>query len=395
MSEASTLPARASAQRLKDALDEADARHLRRRRRILDSAQGPAVDCGREHLVNFSSNDYLGLADHPRLKEAAAQALAQYGVGAGASPLVSGHMRLHDEAEARFASFVRAPRALLFGSGYAANLGVLAALGGEDAEVFSDRLNHASLIDGARLSRSKVTVFAHRDAGSLADALQASRATTRIVATDAVFSMDGDLAPLPDLLSLCERYDAWLVVDDAHGIGVLGPGGRGTPSHFGLASPRIVHMATLGKALGGYGAFVAGAPDLVEWLVQRSRTYIYSTALPPMMAAVAMAALDLVEEEPAIVSRLHERIARFRAASARIPLAADASATAIQPVVAGRADRALQWSQRLRSRGFLVPAMRPPTVAEGSSRLRVSLSAAHSPAQLDALAAALEECARP
>ena len=344
---------------------------------------------GAANLANFSSNDYLGLANHPRLREAAIDAIGRYGVGAGASPLVSGHSRAHEEAEGAFADFVGLPRALLFGSGYAANLGILGALADRHAEIFADRLNHACLNDGAILSRARFTRYRHLDLDQLDALLAASRASVRIVASDAVFSMDGDLARLPEMLALCERHDAWLVVDDAHGIGVLGRGGRGTLDHFGLNSPRVVYMATLGKALGGYGAFVAGEPQLVEWLLQRARTYIYSTALPPALGAVAQAAVSLLAEDETLVRSLHARIEAFRAACDRHRVSVGTSTTAIQPIVVGAEARALECAARLREAGFLVPAIRPPTVPEGTSRLRVSLGAAHSSEQVEGLAAAL------
>jgi 8-amino-7-oxononanoate synthase len=377
------------AERLAEGLAGLERDHLRRARRTLESPQGAHVRESGASLVNFSSNDYLGLANHPRLKEAAHRAIDAFGVGAGASPLVSGHSRLHREAEQRFAAFMDLPRALLFGSGYAANLGILAALAGRDAEIFSDELNHACLIDGARLSRAQVTRYAHCDMEALAARLAESRAAVRVVATDAVFSMDGDIAPVPRLLELCERHDAWLVLDDAHGIGVTGATGRGTLEHFGIRSPRIVYMATLGKALGGYGAFVAGDATLVEWLLQRARTYIYSTALPPSAAAVATAAIDLIDGDASLVAGLRERIAQFHDACADLGLKAVTSPTAIQPIVLGSAEWALDASRRLHERGFLVPAIRPPTVPEGTSRLRVSLSAAHSREDVEALAAEL------
>jgi 8-amino-7-oxononanoate synthase len=366
--------------------------NLRRARRVVDSPQGPQVREAGRSLINFSSNDYLGLANHPRLREAAHRAIDAYGVGAGASPLISGHMRPHEDAEERFCAFSGLARALLFPSGYAANLGILASLAGKDAEIFSDELNHACLIDGARLSRAKVTRYGHCDLDELAARLAESNAPTRIVATDAVFSMDGDIAPVADILELCERHDAWLVLDDAHGIGVMGRGGRGTLQHFGVRSPRIVYMATLGKALGGYGAFVAGDSEAIEWLLQRARTLIYSTALPPMAAAAAIAALDLVHEDPSRVARLHARIAQFRAACAAAGVTLGESQSAIQPIVVGSADRALGAAARLHARGLLVPAIRPPTVPEGTSRLRVSLSAAHEPGEVEAAAVALAEC---
>ena len=373
-------------------LSDLDARDLRRERRLLASPQGPRVRVGSRTLANFSSNDYLGLANHPRLRDAAHAAIERYGVGAGASPLVSGHQRVHAEAEQRFAAFVRMPRALLFSSGYAANLGILAALGGRDAEIFSDALNHACLVDGARLARGAVTVYPHGDMDALAAALAASTAACRIVASDAVFSMDGDLAPVTRLLELCERHDAWLVLDDAHGIGVLGENGRGTLEHLAVRSPRIVYMATLGKALGGYGAFVAGEPRVVEWLLQRARTYVYSTALPAVAPAVACAAIELVEGDATLVKRLHERIKRFTDACRESRVALMPSVTAIQPLVVGEPQRALALSRALEDAGFLVPAIRPPTVPEGTSRLRVSLSAAHSGEDVRALVAALARC---
>jgi 8-amino-7-oxononanoate synthase len=382
----------AAAAAIASGLAEIDARNLRRTRRVLDSPQGAHVRIGARVVANFSSNDYLGLANDPRLRAAAHAAIDSHGVGAGASPLVSGHMRVHAEAEERFAAFAGFPRALLFGSGYAANLGILAALGGREAEVFSDALNHACIVDGARLARGKVTVYPHADAAALDELLEASAAPRKIVATDAVFSMDGDLAPLARLAELCERHEAWLVVDDAHGIGVLGARGRGTLDRLGVRSPRIVYMATLGKALGGYGAFVAAQGDVVEWLLQRARTYIYSTALPPYAAAVASAAIDLLETDDGLTARLHARIAQFTAACAAAGVAIAPSPTAIQPFILGAADAALAASRRLLDAGFLVPAIRPPTVPEGTSRLRISLCAAHAAEDVASLAAALARC---
>lgn len=378
--------------RLADGLADLERRDLKRVRRVIDSPQGPRVRVAGRALVNFSSNDYLGLANHRRLREAAHRAIDEHGVGSGASPLVSGNLRAHHEAEERFARFAGLPRALLFGSGYAANLGILAALADRDAEIFSDELNHACLIDGARLSKARVTRFPHRDVDALEARLSASQSQVKVVATDAVFSMDGDIAPVPRLVELCDRHDAWLVLDDAHGIGVLGQTGRGTLEHFGIASPRIVYMATLGKALGGYGAFVAGTPALIDWLVQRARTYVYSTALPPMAAAVASAALDLVDEDPSIVLALRARIGELRATLSAAGIEAALSSTAIHPIIVGDARTALDASARLQERGFLVPAIRPPTVPEGTSRLRISLSAAHTREEIAALAAALADC---
>ena len=380
------------ADRLADGLATLERESLFRTRRVLDSPQGARITVDGREALNFSSNDYLGLANHPQLRAAAHAAIDAWGVGSGASPMVSGQMRVHHEAELRFARFTGLPRALLFSSGYAANLGVIAALCDRNAEIFADRLDHACLIDGALLSRAAFTRYPHLDLDALAARLGASRSAVRLVATDAVFSMDGDLAPAPELLALCERHDAWLLLDDAHGIGVLGATGRGCLEHFGLASPRIVYMATLGKALGGYGAFVGGSAEVIEWLVQRARTYIYSTALPPVAAAAAIAAMDLVEADPSIVARLRDRIAEFRAASGTASLRVSPSITAIQPIVLEDPARTLEASARLLDRGYCVPAIRPPSVPEGTSRLRVSLSAAHSRADVEGLATALAEC---
>ncbi len=381
--------------RLADGLAALDRDGLTRTRRTLDTAQGARVRAAGKDLLNFSSNDYLGLAGDARMREAAHRAIDEMGVGAGASPLVSGHTRLHEEAEQRFARFAGLPRALLFGSGYAANLGILAALGDKDTEIFSDELNHACLIDGARLSHAEVTRYPHLDVQALEAALARSSVPNRIVASDAVFSMDGDLAPVPQLVALCDRYGAWLVLDDAHGVGVMGEAGHGTLERFGVRSPRIIYMATLGKALGGYGAFVGGEPDVIEWLVQRARTYIYSTALPPMAAGVAIRAMDLVDSDRTLVAGLRDRIAQFRAQCAKRSIPVLPSQSAIHPIVLGAPARAMKASRELAARGFLVPAIRPPSVPAGTSRLRISLSAAHTANDIDALTDALAQCLRP
>jgi len=368
---------------------------LLRHRRVLDTPQGARIEIDGRQVLNFSSNDYLGLAADRRLRAAAHAAIDAWGTGAGASPLVSGHQRVHDDAERRFAAFVGMPRALLFGSGYAANLGVLSALCDRHAEIFADRLNHACLNDGALLSRATFTRYPHGDLDALEARLAASSADVRVVATDAVFSMDGDIADVDRLVGLCERNAAWLLLDDAHGIGVLGATGRGTLEHFGARSPRIVYMATLGKALGGHGAFVAAGAEVVEWLLQRARTYVFSTALPASAAATALAAIDVLERDRSLVTALQARISQFRASAAARKVPVKPSPSAIQPVVIGEPRRAVAASDRLLAQGFFVPAIRPPTVPEGTSRLRISLSAAHSSGDIDALVDALAEALGP
>jgi 8-amino-7-oxononanoate synthase len=364
---------------------------LLRTRRVLESAQGAHVTVDGKQYISFCSNDYLGLANHPELIAAAQQGAARYGVGAGASHLVSGHSAAHHELEARLADFVGQPAALLFSTGYMANIGAIGALLGRHDAVFADKLNHASLNDAALLSRAKLQRYPHLDMQALAAMLAASKAPRKLVATDTVFSMDGDIAPLPELLALCERHDAWLLLDDAHGFGVLGEHGQGALAHFGIASPRIVYMATLGKAAGVFGAFVAGAPELIQTLVQRARSYIYTTAAPPMLASALAASLELIAAEDwrrrhltALISHLKQglKLRRWHL----LP-----SATPIQPVVIGPNAETVAVSEALRDRGILVPAIRPPTVPKGQARLRISLSAAHSVEDVERLAQALNE----
>ena len=366
---------------------------LLRRRFAREGAQGPRIRVdGREYLA-FCSNDYLGLANHPRIVEAAVDAALRHGVGQGASHLLSGHSALHDRLESELAEFVQMPRALLFSSGYQANIGAIAALAGSGDAVFSDALNHASLIDGARLSRAEVVRYPHGDVEFLSRALAASRSEARLVVTDGVFSMDGDIAPLAALLDLCERHDALLLLDDAHGFGILGPDGRGSPAHFGLRSPRIVYVGTLGKAAGVAGAFVAGAADVVELILQRARTYIYTTATPALLASAVGASLQLIRKEEWRRERLRTLIAALKRsmqdAGGRRP-----SDTPIQPLILGSNAAALEASAALREREILVPAIRPPTVPEGTARLRISLSAAHSERDVSRLAEALREACR-
>src|SRR5216684_4645982 len=381
-------------ERLSAQLEELRRAGLMRNRLTLESAQGPRIRIdGREHLA-FCSNDYLGLAADARIVAAVVKAVQRYGVGSGASHLVTGHSVAHDRLENALAEFVRMPRALLFSTGYLANIGVVTALAGREDAIFSDALNHASLIDGIRLSHAQVVRFAHCDVNALGRALEQSQARSRFVVTEGVFSMDGDIAPLPAILELCERRDAWLLVDDAHGFGVLGPQGRGTPAHFGLRSPRIVYVGTLGKAAGVAGAFVAGASEMVETVLQRARTYIYTTAAPAMLAAAVEASLQLIRDDEWRRERLRKLIAALKRELRGIQSALASSDTPIQPLVLGGNSEAVRVSAALRERGILVPAIRPPTVPEGTARLRISLSAAHSEDEVMRLASALREVCR-
>jgi len=372
-------------------LDELKSLGLSRRRRLLESAQGARVTVDGREYVAYCSNDYLGLTAHPALVAAARKGAERYGIGAGASHLVLGHGAAHHALEERLAAFVELPRALLFSTGYLANIGIVTALAGRGDAVFADRLNHASLNDAALLARAEFKRYPHLDLDALARLLAASRARRKLIVTDAVFSMDGDIAPVPDLLALAGRHDAWLVLDDAHGFGVLGCAGRGALSHSGARSPRIVYMATLGKAAGVFGAFAAGAPEVVETLVQRARPYVYTTATPPLLAVALLKSLALVESEEWRRERLRRLIAllKERLRPGRWRLAP--SETAIQPLVIGASAEAVAVSEALARKGLLVPAIRPPTVPQGTARLRISLSAAHEPGDVERLAEALND----
>ncbi len=364
---------------------------LLRERRVLESAQGVRVRVdGRDYLA-FCSNDYLGLASHPALIDAACRGAARYGVGAGASHLVVGHSEAHHRLETALAEFLQLPRALLFSTGYMANLGVVSALVGRNDVVLADKLNHASLNDAAVLSRARLLRYGHLDLGHLESLLLAARGRRKLVVTDAVFSMDGDLAPLPELVALCERHDAWLMLDDAHGFGVLGEQGRGILEHFGIASPRIVYMATLGKAAGVFGAFVAGAGALIETLIQRARTYVYTTALPPLLAQALLASLHLFREEGWRRAHLRELIGELKRRLKLERWRLAPSDTPIQPLIVGDNGEALALAGALAARGILVPAIRPPTVPKGQARLRISLSAAHDREDVRRLCEALSD----
>ena len=381
-----------------EALSSLRLKGLLRQRRTVEGPQGPLMVVDGVPLLSFASNDYLGLANHSALIQAAHKALDQYGVGAGASALISGHSSAVDELEVALAEWLGYERALHFSTGYMANMGIIPALVGEGAAVFSDALNHACLIDGIRLSAAgSVNVYRHVDMAHLEQLLQESHAAEKWIITDGVFSMDGDIAPMVDLLSLAERFDAQIIMDDAHGLGVLGLEGRGTLAHLGLVSPRSVYMATLGKAAGVFGAFVAGTQDIVNWLEQRARTYMFTTGSPPVLAAAAWASIECIRRDEfrrehlrALGQQLQLGLGGQTPIRGLTPLY---SQTAIHPILVGDNASVMRISAALQARGIWVPAIRPPTVPEGQARLRISLSAAHSTDQVEQLITALRALA--
>ena len=373
-------------------LNERRAAHLYRQRPLLETPQGPEVVVDGERLLAFCSNDYLGLANHPEVIAALQQGAAKWGVGGGASHLVIGHSTPHHELEEALAEFTGRPRALLFSTGYMANLAAVTALVGQGDTVLEDRINHASLLDAGLLSGARFSRYLHNDANSLASRLHKATGNTLVV-TDGVFSMDGDLADLPALCAAAREKDAWVLVDDAHGFGPLGVSGGGIVEHFGLGLEDVqVLVGTLGKAFGTAGAFVAGSEELIETLIQFARPYIYTTSQPPAVACATLKSLALLRTENWRREHLNQLIARFRQGAAAIGLSLMDSTTPIQPILIGDSARALRLSALLRERGLLVTAIRPPTVPAGSARLRVTLSAAHSEAQLQLLLQALAEC---
>ncbi|HUL48317.1 MAG TPA: 8-amino-7-oxononanoate synthase [Steroidobacteraceae bacterium] len=386
-----------AAHALAEALSRLEAAQLRRRRTIIEGfADGDTrarVRIDGRTLVDFSSNDYLGLARHPALAAAMGAAALALGAGSAASHLVTGHGTEHERLEEELAAFTRRERALLFSTGYMANLAVMSAFAGRGERILLDRLSHASLIDGALLAGAELVRYRHADAEAAARALDEDPARATLVGTDGVFSMDGDLAPLPALSLAARRADAWLVVDDAHGLGVVGASGRGTLEEYALGGAEVPALiGTLGKAFGSFGAFVAGDADLIEYLIQKARSYIYTTALPQPVAAASRQALALAQTEDWRRARLGSLIERFRrhAADAQVPLGP--SRTAIQPVVLGSEAAVLAAQRELGSQGLLVVAIRPPTVPKGSARLRIALTASHTEAQIDQLAEALGRC---
>lgn len=380
-----------------------DAQGLRRRRRTTETACAPNLVLDGQRVLSFNSNDYLGLAADARIAAALQEGVNLYGAGSGASHLVSGHSKAHEELEERLAAFeaphLEQARALYLSTGYMANLAVLTALAAAtpgETGIFSDALNHASIIDGTRLARAKVTVYPHSEVVALEIALSTSTAKTKIVVTDSVFSMDGDIAPLPQILALCERFGAWLVVDDAHGFGVLGEHGRGALEHFKLRSPQLVYMGTLGKAAGVSGAFVAAHETVIDWLVQRARPYIYTTAAAPALAHALLTSINIIDSREGQQRRAQLELLQHQLAG--MPVRADwkhlASATPIQPLIIGGNAEVMAAAQALEAQGLWVSAIRAPTVPVGTARLRITLSAAHTHDDVARLLAALGQLAQ-
>jgi len=374
-------------------LDQRHKQFLYRHRTNVASGCDSVVQVEGKSLVNFCSNDYLGLAGHPDIAAALKSAIDQYGTGSGASHLISGHSTAHQQLEEQLAEFTGRPRALLFSTGYMANMGVINALVGRHDLVLEDQLNHASLLDGGHLSRADYKRYKHNNMQQLDYLLEQSTASRKLIVTDGVFSMDGDLAPLPEMSTLAAQHSGWLMVDDAHGMGVLGATGGGIVEQQGLTVEQVpVLMGTLGKSFGTFGAFIAGSEALIETLIQFARTYIYTTALPPAIACASSASLQIVRREHWRREHLQSLIQRFRAGAEQLGLQLMDSQTPIQPVLINNDQRVMEINQQLRSKGFMVGAIRPPTVPAGSGRLRITLSANHSNQQIDQLLDALEAC---
>lgn len=376
---------------LQKELDQRKENGLLRQRRLLDSPQAEHIVANNKPFLSFCSNDYLGLANHPALIAAMQKAAGDSGVGSGASNLITGHHRYHDELEKQLAEFVGLPAALLFSTGYMANIGVLGALVGRGDAIFADKLNHACLNDGGYYSLAEFHRFPHNDAAALEKLLKESKARHKLIAADAVFSMDGDIAPISEYLALCEKYDAYLYIDDAHGFGVLGPHGEGSLAHFKIKSPRVMMMATLGKAAGVAGAFVAGESVVIDYLIQTAKSYVYSTPAPPALSATLQASVKLIEQGDDLRANLFRLIEYFKANLNLKKWHLLPSNTSIQPLVVGGNLEALALSEFLQSQGILVPAIRPPTVPQNTARLRISLSAAHTVADIQRLIAAIQQ----
>ncbi len=364
---------------INETLKRIESMGLKRSLRTLDSPQGRIISIEGRNLLNLCSNDYLGLANHLLVKKAAIDAIKEWGFGAGSSRLVSGNMAVHEALEERIRRFKNADSALVFNSGYHANLGVIASLADRETDIFSDKLNHSSIVDACVLSRANVLRYRHRDIDSLEGMLKKSRAKKRLIATDSIFSMDGDIAPIDEISGLLERYDAMLFVDDAHATGVLGDNGRGGLEHFSIRKhPSIIEMGTLGKSIGSFGAFIAGGVELIELLRSRSRPFIYTTALPPCVAAASIKAFDIMEENPNLRQRLRENSEALRRELNECGLDTLLSSTQIIPVLTGSAENTMRISRMLFEKGLFIQGIRPPTVPAGTSRLRLSATALHT-----------------
>jgi 8-amino-7-oxononanoate synthase len=369
---------------------------LYRSRRITESAQNTEITIDGNSLLSFCSNDYLGLANHPDVKQAMKNGLNQYGTGSGSAHLISGHSKAHHALEEELADFIGYPRALLFSTGYMANLGIAQALCNQGDAIFEDRLNHASLLDAALLSGARLQRYGHLDIADLDNKLSASKKKEKMVMTDSVFSMDGDIAPVAALAKACSQHQTWLMIDDAHGFGVLGEQGKGTLERLNVATEDVpIYMATLGKAAGTAGAFVAGSDDLIEYLIQHARTYVYTTAMPPALAEATRASLKLIQNENWRREQIQILIKRFRSGAQQLGLQLMDSDTAIQPIIIGNSQKATEISQQLLNKKILISAIRPPTVPEGSARLRITLSAEHTEQQVDYLLGELETIFKP
>jgi 8-amino-7-oxononanoate synthase len=365
---------------------------LYRELRRVENQQGPILLIGGREVINFSSNNYLGIANHPALAQAAKQAIDRYGCGSGASRLISGNMTLHEELESRLAQFKGTEAALVFNSGFQANTGILATLAGEADVILSDQLNHASIIDGCRLSRAQTLVYAHGDLDQLEANLKNSRhARRRLIVTESIFSMDGDEAPLTDIVELAERHDAMVMVDEAHATGVFGGTGAGVVSKHGLGDRVFVQMGTLGKALGAFGAYVAGSRALRELLINRCRSFIFTTALPPAIMAMAIAAIDLIEREPERRERLWENCGLLSRGLKRLGFGLNDCQSPIVPLIVGDAESCMELSQRLLEHGVFVQGIRPPTVPPGTSRLRITVMATHERRHIEKALEAFQE----
>ena len=368
---------------------------LYRQLRLVAGDQGPTLMLDGREVINFSSNNYLGIANHPALATAAKAAIDRYGCGSGASRLISGNMTLHEELEAKLAEFKNTEAALVFNSGFQANVGIISTLAGEGDAILSDSLNHASIIDGCRLSKAQAFVYAHGDLAALETCLKhAAPARRRLIVTETIFSMDGDQAPLAEIVELAEKYDAMVMVDEAHGTGVFGANGAGVVAKLGLAPRVLIQMGTLGKALGGFGAYVAGSRSLRDLLINRCRSFIFTTSLPPAVMAMALAAIDLVQNEPQRRETLRHNCQKLKLGLSRLGFELGKSESPILPLIVGDAARCMALSAALLDRGVFAQGIRPPTVPVGTSRLRITVMATHSDAQIDRALNVFEEIKR-